>query len=639
MCTFRSEQVIKSLAHPTNNWHRWLFAGVFVICAGTYFGGYDSVDSKCFAQEILPVKRDAFGFVIEKDKDGNVIPRGLGVTPLDDSVPLSKTSKLILRSIQESNPKTAIQLAKAVRVTLDIEQHWDAKFYLSQILKLGLDDEKMFELQQAIGSNLFIELNSHPHIQPEGKRVASNVLSAARKIASSPQRIADLIKVLNDPDISVRSQAFRKLNRLGEPAVAELLNTFADASRKDEFPGVRGALMNIDKGAQAPLLGAARASNLQVQVEAIRALSNFQTPEALDVMMRAYLSPKMPQFTRRIALDALNRNDFPADPGYIEKRLYETSREYLLGKRLLPGAVFGDVTIWNYSAKTKRMVPAQVAPETAGRILASRRAADLYEIRPDLARNREMYLLTQFEAAKRVVGPSKKLDVDSIVATLNASADEVEYALEQALEMELVPAAVACCEVLGKIGSTDLMTATSGKPRPLVKAILFGDRYLQFAAMEAIAAIDPQRAYAGSSYMVSLAVYLGQSQNRPAGLVGHVRDDIAQTYAATLSTAGVMGQSVTTGREFFLAATSNPDIDMLIVTDTLSKPSYGELIQQLRNDWRTRRMPIALLYRDSNQSRRVKMRLGDDQRFTAIPFSADPDLVATHIGRLNEKPT
>ncbi|MFK7769091.1 MAG: HEAT repeat domain-containing protein [Mariniblastus sp.] len=635
MCKFRSESAIKSLATQDQGL-RWIVcASVFVVCTAVHFSGTQLMSSA--VAQIEKIERDVYGFVVERDKDGVIIERALGPTDPKGTALLSDTNRLLLRSVQDSNPKTAVELAKAVRIMVDIEQYWDVRYYLSELEKLDLTDDQMFELQRAVGSDLFIELNSLPLVQPEGKQVARKLLRAARKVALTPERIAGLIKVLNNRDISVRSQAFRELNRLGEPAVAELINVFADPNRKSDFPGVRGALKSIDPSAQGPLLGAARASNPLVQVEAVRALSNFKTSESLDVMMRAYLSPKMPEYTRRIALDALTRNKLPADPGYIEKTLYERSRDYLLGKRLVPGAVFGDVSVWEFDSKTKRMVSKQVGPDTAIRVLASRRASDLYEIRPDLARNREMYLLTQLEAAKRVVGPSQKVDVDSIVAALKTDASEIENTLKSALKLELIPAAISCCEILEKIGSSEQLVGSTSKQRPLVEAILFGDRYLQFAAMQAIASIDPMQAYPGSSYMVSLAVYLAQSQNQPAGLVGHVREDVAQTYAATLSSAGVFGTAVSSGREFFLTATSNPDIDMLVVTDTLTKPSYGELIQQLRNDWRTRRLPIAFLYRDANHSRRIKMRLGDDPRFTSIPFSSDPEMVATHIGRLNEK--
>jgi HEAT repeat protein len=559
------------------------------------------------------------------------------ITLADITKITDETTKLVLRTVRDSKPQTPEKLTEAARVLMDVKLYDDARYYLGIVSMMGLDDNQMFELQEAIGSDFFSLIQLTDEVQPEGKTLARKVFTSANKIGLAPARIDQLIKTLNSPDIFVRSEAFRKLRRLGEPAVAELLNVFAQDDRVSEFPGVRGALKSMGAHAEGPLLGAARASDLQVQTEAIRSLGYYRTSEALDVMMRAYLSPKVPQSLRRIALDSLIRAEYPADPTVIEKRLYERSREYLLGKRKADGSLIGAVTIWNWDAATKRLVASKVDPETATRITAARRAADLYEIQPDLPRNREMYLLTQLEAAKRLVGPSRRLDAEALIKWLDTNAEEIEAVLVQALKLELVPAAVACCELLEKIGTEELLLKSNGQPRPLVQSILFGDRHLQFAAMQAIAAIDPQQPYAGSSYMVNLAIYLAQSENRPAGLIGHNRENVGQTYAATLALSGLSGRSVQSSREFFQAATSDPDIEILLVTDTLTKPDYADLIQQLRKDWRTRRLPIAFLYRDVNRSRRIRARIGKDPLFSAIPFSFAPEFVQSHVERLQEK--
>ena len=547
------------------------------------------------------------------------------------------TNKLILRSVTDSNPQTPVELAKAAAVLMDIEYYDDVRNYLQKIIDLNLNENQLFDLQESVGSNFFSAIQINPAAQPQGGKLARLVLASATKVGASPERMNELIKTLNDPDIRVRSGAFRKLRRLGEPAVAQLLNVFADAERKQDFPGVRGALNNMGATSQGPLLGAARSSDLQVQTEAIRTLGHYSTSESLDVMMRAYLSPKMPKFLRRIALDSLTRENFPADPKIIEKRLYDRSQEYLLGKRQVNGSLIGDVTLWNWDAASKQLVPSNVKPATAARVIASRRASDLFEIRPDLPRNREMFLLTQLEAAKRVVGPSRRINVERLVESLAPTPTELDNVLAQAMKLELVPAAVASCELLQHVGDASLLASANGRPSTLVQAILFGDRHLQYAAMNTIAVIDPDTSFAGSSYMVNLAIYLAQSDNRPAALMGHNREDIAQTYAATLASSGLFGVAASNGREFFRTATSNPDISMLLVSDTLNQPAYTHLIQQLRNDWRTKRLPVALLYRDIDRDRRFHLQLGEDPMFCSAPFSSEPDLVISHVSRLQDK--
>ena len=560
---------------------------------------------------------------------------GLALTQPDDPS-LTQTERVIISTVQGSNPQTALELAKAASVLVEIEMFDDARIYLSRIDGLGLDQAKMFELNDQIGADFFLFVRTHARLQPEGSQLAKKVMAASRSQASSPARINQLIKTLSDENITVRSDAFRKLRQLGEPAAAAMLNVFADPDRIPDYPGIRGALMHMGVHSQGPLLGAAYAADAQVQAESIRALGNYESTEASDALMRAYLSPRVPAHLRRIALNAITRNEaLPADRQVIEQRLYDRSLDYLMGNRKYSGALLGTVVLWSWDAEKKVMVSAEVGTETAARVLASRRAEDLFEIRPDLERNREIYLLTQLEAAKRIAGKNERVDAERLSRKLAVSADEVESLLERAIKLELVPAAIACCELLENIGTEANLTGHLTRPGPLVNAILFGDRFLQYAAFEAITKIDPQQAYAGSSYVTSLASYLAQSENLASALVGHNQSALGQTYAAELGSSGISGKSVDNSRDFFREATSSPDIEMLFVTDTLLRPQYAELIQQLRNDWRTRRLPIAFLYRDYERRKRVSFRFPNDDLLLLVPISERPDLIATNVENLS----
>ena len=559
---------------------------------------------------------------------------GLALTQVDDPS-LSSTERIIVRTVQDSDPQTALELAKAVSVLVEIDLFNDARFYLGKIDELGLDQAAMFELSDKMGSDFFVFIHANDRLQPEGSKLARQVMLASRNQANSPARVDQLIKSLNNENISVRSDAYRKLRQLGEPAVAAMLNVFADPDRMSDYPGIRGSLKHMGVHSQGPLLGAAYASDAQVRAEAIRALGNYESPEAKDSLMRAYLSPKVPAHLKSIALKGINGGGRLPDSQAIEKRLYDRSLDYLMGNRKYNNALLGSVVLWSWDASKKEMVPSRVATETAARVIASRRAEDLYEIRPDLGRNREIYLLTQLEAAKRVAGKNESVDVEALSQRLAVSPDEIESILERALCLELVPAAIACCELLEHNGTESLLTSYTTKPGPLVNAILFGDRFLQYAAFKAIIKIDPQQAYAGSSYVMSLAAFLAQSDNRAAALVGHIQLDAGQTLAAELGNSGIVGYSAASSRDFFRQATSSPDIEMLFVTDTLLRPHYSELIQQLRNDWRTRRLPIAFMFRDYERRKRVAFRFPDDDLLLLVPFSNEPSQVATHATNLS----
>jgi CheY-like chemotaxis protein len=319
----------------------------------------------------------------------------------------------------------------------------------------------------------------------------------------------------------------------------------------------------------------------------------------------------------------------------VEERFYQQATDLLSGRQKLGEGLLGEITIWNWDSNSKRLLPTKMATETATQLAAAEIAADLDEIRPDLPRNRALHLLTHLEAAKRKVGASRPIDLERFKTEFGGvQAFEVEQVLVEALKLKLIPAATACCELLGAIGAEDLVYSDSHRPRPLVEAILVGDRYLQFAALEAIRKLDPQMPYHGSSYVLSLAVFLAASDGQRAGLVGDNRYDIAQSYAAMMSAEQLQGFSAVTGQELFVQATLNPDIELIILSDSLHRPGYLELIQQLRSDMRTRRLPVALLMRESADHIRLQQLASTDPLFTYLPMSLDREQVGLQIRRV-----
>ena len=122
---------------------------------------------------------------------------------------------------------------------------------------------------------------------------------------------------------------------------------------------------------------------------------------------------------------------------------------------------------------------------------AAELARTLYEINPVSARNRQLHLLSQLELGKRKVGQAKQINVDEFLKEAdNISSSEVENLLTEAIRHDLIHAATAACEVLKQIGGEAQIVGS--QMRPLVSAILEGDRHLQFAAFDAIAKINPK---------------------------------------------------------------------------------------------------------------------------------------------------
>ncbi len=602
---------------------------------GTAWMAIIAVSSTCAHAQDDPFARPGGAKSTPTTTQPLVASSAAGATQLDIDENLPDSIKLVIRAINDSNPSTGPEFVRAIRRLMDIEQFDHAKSYLSRLESLGGTDQQLFELSAAAGSDFFLELNSTAAMQPEGAAYALKVVTAANRAANDPARINALIKQLNDLNITVRSDAFRKLKRLGPVAAAELINVFADDSREAEFPGVRAALAKMGRGAILPLQGGLRANHLMIQAESIRALSFYALPQAADGLFRVYFSPRIPESIKKYALNGLQSvygNDI--SQSLAEKTLAKLIDRYMGDAKIIDSSSLEGVTLWRWNSASKRLMPRKLPNEIAAKIVASDYSADLYQINSNES-SRSLYRLTHLEAAKHLVGPTKKVDVADLISLLQLNKDNTLELLAKSIAADYIPAAIACSEVLAEIGDKEQLYTVDGKLSPLVNAILTGDRHLQYASLSAIQKLDPERAFPGSSYVTSLAVFLATSSGQPEGLVGYRTQGMGQSHAAMLMAGGLVGVGADGSRDFFNKATNNSNLVAMFVAETMVNPNYVELIQQLRNDWRTKRIPIGVLSLTGQADPRLYRQLRQDPFTTVLAMSTDRRAVQSQIQQLN----
>jgi len=214
------------------------------------------------------------------------------------------------------------------------------------------------------------------------------------------------------------------------------------------------------------------------------------------------------------------------------------------------------------------------------------------------------------------------------------AAGEINSLIGEALKLDLIPAAIGCCEVLKKIGDQSLVQAL---PRcALVEALLSGDRYLQFAAFDTIATLDPQSSFAGSSYVADFATFIASSRFERAALVGSGRQETGRAIAGALAPLKWSGDVAASTKQVFEIAARNPDVEVLLLADSLTSPRVRELVQQLRGNWKTRRLPIGILAASEarlTQSERLTTGL---DRLKTFPLVAESELLARQVIQLEK---
>ena len=567
----------------------------------------------------------------QDDGDDNVIRLGQN----EPVFQFENTEGLLVRTIRESNPTTPIELAKAVGLLIDFKRFDEASQYLDTLAAIELDGEASYELNRVVGSEVFYEMARAAELQPLGRETAIKVFTSASEWANSDTRIDSLIDQVAQKNQYARGEAFAKLNRVGPKAIARVIETFADQNREDDFPALRGALYAFGDAAVGPLLGAAEAAEPAVRIEAIRALAELEDNRAIDMLLRTSLSQQTVSPFRELASYHLSKSGNAPEQYEVESRLLQRVEKFLEGRRGSADSLLGEVDFWTWNEDTRKLEVSVLNPNVAARMRAAELARTLYEINPVSARNRQLHLLSQLELSKRKVGQAKQINVDEFLKEAdNISSSEVENLLTEAIRHDLIHAATAACEVLKQIGGEAQIVGS--QMRPLVSAILEGDRHLQFAAFDAIAKINPKTAYPGSSYVAEIAAYFASSRFVQKCAVGHISSEVSQSWASTIGPRGWSVVSASSSNEFFETVTSDPDIGILLISDTLRRPAHRQLVQQLRSHWKTKRTPIGLLASDADRLiKSVRYTEGIDRLLT-FPLSTDAVAIGAQLEQLED---
>ena len=555
---------------------------------------------------------------------------------------LDKSRRLIVETTRKADPQSAQALATSIKTLLDIDQFVDANYYLARLSKLELDDAALFDLNAAIGSDFFFRIHSQPQIQPFGQQFARKIFAAGDRFANDPVRLDELIRKLNDTSHVARQHAFSQLKRVGPNAAAAMIRVFTDSSRGGEFAAIRNALRSMGDLAIDPLLASVNANDIQVRYESLLALARVRTPDAFDSVLRALYASDTPAAIREAVEQALisTYGELPDQATAID-RVFRRANDRLLGRDRTMNQVKFDlnsaqVIAWRWDFANRQLVSELVSPETFGRLLALDRAADLVHLYPERNEFRQFFLLAYFDAAKRLVGPDRHLTATDVQKDLGKlDAFEIDRTLLLALDKNLIPAAAGACDLLAEVGKPELLATNQRPTNGLTRAIQSGDRHTQFSAFRAIAKIDPQQGYPGSSQVLSAAVFFAGYGDRPSALIGHNRVATARNLSVALGSAGVSSRSVDSGREFFNEAISDSNIRYLFLSDSLSRPDYLELVQQVRADWRTKRVPIVILIERDNMARAERL-AQTDARMLVLPLTLDEGSVVRQVERLKK---
>ena len=543
----------------------------------------------------------------------------------------------VIRAIQELNPQSPAELMNAVKIMVDYGRPNQVKVFATRLLKLEPPADVLVALHNEFGSSIFVRMAVAKDLPEEARILADAVLDAAHSASQDPARIQSLINRLGNPRPEVRRAAVNDLQSAGTTALGPLMQSLKDPSQEARHKGVRITILKLGNTAVEPLIGMLSAEDDALRARAIEMLGLLGSPRGMLYLVRPALDESGPAEIQLAAQRALlNIVATIPSPWEATRLLEERASEHFNGAPpLTPNA--DDLTeLWDWDAETRRSVPRLYEARDAATVVAAQLAEDLFALAPTNETYRRLYLMTGLEATKTIEGLAQPLNRGAgtpaeRMKTLGMAA--IEDVLWHAIEDQRMAAAIGAAELLGDIGDATLLAAAGGRPSTLSRCLQHPNRRLRFAAAEAVVKIDPRRRFAGSSHLIATLAYMLQTTGERRALVGHPRSQLGQTLVGMLDERGFVADVQATGRQIFREAVTSPDIELLLVSDTVGNPPPHELIQMLRRDVRTANLPVGLISRgetaDSNR------RFADsDPRTIVVPFPGDSRSLSVVVRRL-----
>lgn len=542
---------------------------------------------------------------------------------------------LVIELLRATNPTTPEQLLSAAQTALQFGRPDESKKHLEKLLADKPPDDALAALTARFGPFL-LQLTSTKDVQPEGAQVAQVVQSAVQRVSQSIDRVSTLIKQLSDPNPSKQQTAFTKLNDIGVAIVNPILQVLADPSRASEHAALRSALVALAHHTELPLIASLDTTNQDLQLQVIAVLGRMQSRRAAVALIPLSLDPKSPPEGRQLATAALQRV-FGAAPDRYEatKYLQRQVSRYLSGDLDVDRNIDDSATLWTWNEAIAAATPITLPRLDAGVQLAAQAARSLHHLNPSDDAIRQQQLLLDLELQQVFAGLHQPLAAAASTAALSSptALADLNNVLVEAMRLGRVPAAIASADALGQTKNRAAVRVIGQTESPLANALTFPDRRVRFAAALAMIKLAPGEQFPGAGRLGETLAWFASTSGTNSILIGHPIGEEAQTLVGYANALGFEGEGVYTGRMLAERAFANPDFTCVLVSDAIDGPPVEELVQWLRRDYRTARLPVGVMAR-SERLLRLEQTFIDDRFTTVYPRIHSVEVCNAELAKL-----
>lgn len=536
-------------------------------------------------------------------------PKAAPVVPLVSDDPS-------VQALLDTKPTKPTDMFAVVGLLVDLEQPELARAMVVKLTETATDDAALVELGRKFNKREVLRLGEVPGLQPEGKALAEKIVKAMNAADRDPARITALIQQLQAPTYEERVAAINGLRSGGDGAITALIDGLLDPNRAAEQLMLRTALAGLDDAAVAPLRVVLAAGDEAAKTAAVKTLSLSPATAVVNDLYAAAFAAGSPPTTRQAAQAALAKRlgKLPEANAAAVKLFVEANRLYKMA------APLGNATpVWKWDAATMRPKTELDQPRIVDLNLAATYAAAAADASGDATARRLADAAALEALTFSSPDPAQQATAAAAwFATRKLSPAELAALFELTAGQNRNVVAGFCLRQLTASASREqLLIGLAGQPTTLVRAATSPDPTIRFVAVDSVMNLQPTQPFAGSSGVADSLAWFATAQGTDRALVVDKRSARGRDVAGMLAGLQLSAEAFDDVLTALSAAATRADVQFVFVDRLLLEPSQGNFLARLRSDYRSARIPVAVICEPEDVDR-TRTRLYEDPYTVAI---------------------
>lgn len=563
------------------------------------------------------------------------------------------TPSVIERMIRPRDPAVEQTILRAQRSPTDLGRSVSAltrmgEFggvdqLLSSIAARKFDDQQKIQVAEQITAAERLRIVDNEQVSPPSIEALDGLFVLQRKSLTSPDRLAQAVESLTQPDADKALPAIRTLFAGGEASTAALVHaivTTEDASKRDQW---LRAMLQIDEpsGVDAlrriALYGSdnSRAGALTALIRLTPSGSIEKSPALIDILTAMYrVGGASDDASASLAAKSFSNSGRPRPSRENVMELLRGELTQTTTAASLSVRDYGRSEVWAMNPKLDGVQPQRMPDWMVAYRDAADAAARLIAVGDDDLRS----ITAQLSAtvAYSVVADPDWGDADQVaafrrdllipaLATMDG-VSEVDFildALSAATETDNEPAVLGWLRMISPrddVSPESWLLANGADVSPLVQAVDDANSRVRYEAATAIARLAPTQPYGGSNRVLDRWIQMSKLSSRATAIVLENRPEVIAELEALINQAGLAAEFVSTVSDLEAVASVGDDMQLILCKRQPMDASAIEMIDIVRRIRVAQDVPIVVY---SDPIRRV-----------VVPIEPAEDLSGLNAGEL-----